>query len=237
MRMRMICAMLVMAGAVYAEQPIAVQDRIVSDFAAAGTPVQRAVGHLAASQGLCVGTELFRKNLTKEDLAHPKRSAEPRPNVSIHARSRTLRATLDDMMTQVPSYGYQIHGEWINVGRRDEMADPDNPLNWRIPGTITMTPESIRHGSPLAVNDWLEKMNIRFALKGSLNALKQSKPVEPQTVTLKDPTLREYLNCANRLRGKTTWTVVVEPDLTSPGWTLWESWGVLAGDAPHAPSK
>jgi hypothetical protein len=132
------------------------------------------------------------------------------------------------MVTQVPKYEYQIHGKWINVGRRVDMNDPDNPLNWRIPGSIVVGTDTIKHGGAPEVAQWFKKMNITIAYRGSLSALKQSIPVEPQTVTLKDPTLREYLNCANELRGKTTWTIVLEPRVGDTGWIMWESFGVLA---------
>lgn len=233
MKAWLIVTIFALGSSTCADQSLA--DRTVIQFAAAGMPIQRAVGRLAFSQGLCMGSEIFHRKATTAILPSETRSAHDTV-VSVSCQSRTLRQIMDEMISQAPTFYCLMNGEWINLGLRDQMTDSDNPLNWRIPGQVCLNSASIKQESPLELREWLQKMNLKFALRGSFMTLKQSIDIAPQSIVLENPTLREYLNCANRLRGKTFWFVVVEPRPLG-GWTLWESFGVLTDDSKRTTAQ
>ena len=200
-----------------------VLDRTVAHFAVSGLRLPYTVRELAAAERLYFSVEL---------LARPAEAA-PRsdPMVQLEVHGRTVREILDAAVAQDPRYTYVEKDGWINVMGRSLASDPTYPLNWRIPGRVTLTSESDAR-APETVKTWLREKKIAFLLAGGLNGTRMRVPVVPQTVTLETPTLREILNWTERLRGRRMWSVGPPDPLRNDGVAFFYSCGVALPDGP-----
>jgi hypothetical protein len=179
-------------------------DQKVPRFAASNVPISKAVTDLAAAVGA------FSSEETVADF-DPK-PGKPAPRVSLTTRDKTVRELLDSLVAQDSRYAYSVSGKWINVFPASTINDPNYVFNRRMPGKVTV---STSPDQCTDVKDWVRQIKIAPALL-LLGDMKRKLPVEPQTVTLENPTHREYMNWSEMLKGHTNWFACSEtlPDGT-----------------------
>ncbi|MBI2842061.1 MAG: hypothetical protein HYX78_01530 [Armatimonadetes bacterium] len=120
----------------------------------------------------------------------------------------TLREHLDSISAQT-NYTWLANGDWVNFIPKSKVADSNYILNQRIPGTVVVSKDSSKHTS---LKDWFVARRASSARNIHSIRIKglRPKPVEaPESITLTNPTLREYVNTNESFYGNDTWTVTI----------------------------
>jgi hypothetical protein len=216
--MKMLTAILVLA---FLAQPVLAAEiqpdlltRKVPQFSYVGT-IDHVVSELARSLGACSSCESLSRRINSKSVEKPC-------VVSISVEDKTVKEIMDALVAKDKRYTYLFSGDWINLVPREVASDPDYIFNRRIPGQITVSNESDKSNG---ISSWAKQNKMSSALlifgDPSLRLV-----VEPQTVTLTNPTLREHENWRLQLAGKNRWSAECERTKDG-GWSLLEQHWVI----------
>lgn len=194
-----VCVFILSVGADGAEAQPCLLERSVSHFAVSGS-IEQAISKLASAVGGFMAVESVR----------PVAGAVGPENVgvTVSVESGTVREILDALVAQDKRYSYLTCGEWINLVPAGFARDPSYIYNRRIQGDVTVSTDSARNTQ---IMDW-ERHNGVVAALLVMGDMKSRLPVAAQTVTLVNPTYREYTNLRMRLCGRNRWSASCESD-------------------------
>lgn len=120
----------------------------------------------------------------------------------------TLREQLDRICAQ-SGYIWQANGDWVNFIPKNRDIDPNYILNQKIAGNVVVSKDSGKHTS---IKDWFvarRASSARDVHTLKIEGLRPKLEKVPESMTLTDPTLREYVNANESLYGNDTWTVQI----------------------------
>lgn len=107
----------------------------------------------------------------------------------------TLKNQLDQI-AQDTELTYQCNGDWINLYPRAVAADSDYVMNRRLPGKVI-----VGGTAPTEIVRWLNDNHVSFArvFSGMRRTKVDYRKVLGRSITLDNPTLREYVNAQEEL--------------------------------------
>ncbi len=192
-----VCIVLLSSPTMAADVQNSLLDVKVSSFTS-NAQIEQAVSDLASSLGGLMAGEAVHKTSTDPSTGA---SEAPGPVISVSVRDMTVRDILDLLIAKDSRYCYVVSGDWINLVPKNAATDPNYVYNRHIPGKVVVSTDSTKDTS---IKAWAEENRVSSMLL-TMGDMRRSLPTATQTVTLVNPTFREYTNARMRLSGKNRW--------------------------------